>query len=99
MIGKAVNGVKWTQNRTRQKPAAVVSCHSRVEQNIQASAPASLGSTDRLETWRGFLLSWGLVYDRILVGSSPQGSFAILKLNWEGFNGFKGFCSQCDGIR
>lgn len=47
MIGKAVNGVKWTQNRTRQKPEAVVSCHSRVEQNIQASAPASLGSTDR----------------------------------------------------
>lgn len=59
MIGKAVNGVKWTQNRTRQKPAAVVSCHSRVEQNIQASAPASLGSTDRLENLEGFLIIVG----------------------------------------
>lgn len=73
-----------------------VSCHGRVEQNTQASASACPGSIARLQKpWRGLCdYLGGPVHDRVLVGS-----VAILRLNWEGFNGFKGFGSQCDGIR
>lgn len=78
----------------------MVSCHSGVEQNIQASAPACPGSIARLGNLEGVCDYLGaLSTTRVLVGSGPQGSVAILKLNWEGFNGFKGFGSQRDGIR
>lgn len=67
--------------------------------HIQASAPVCPGSIGRLETLEGSLFILGPVYDRVLVGTSSRDSVTILKLNWEGFNGFKGFGSQCDGIR
>lgn len=69
----------------------VFSCHSKAELNIQASAPASPGHIARLENLEGSLITLGLCLRQSPVGTGPQGSVAILKLNWEGFNGFKGF--------